>query len=133
MRDFRGWLWQEGRASSRRAGTDLLPRRSFFSIRLPVEVFRDALIAQSPQWPPADLDRMTLRLRAACARATRSRCSTATRPARRCRSRSPTCSALLLPGETLTRAARRRARGRCCELTGARRDDAADLAVDRRS
>jgi len=63
VRDFRGWLWQEGRCIEPAAGTPACPRRSFLSVRLPVEVFRDALIAKSAQWPPPDLDRMTIRLR----------------------------------------------------------------------
>ena len=63
VRDFRGWLWQEGRCIEPSAAAPTCARRSFLSVRLPVEVFRDALIAKSPQWPPPDLDRMTIRLR----------------------------------------------------------------------
>ena len=63
VRDFRGWLWQEGRCIEPAGAAPECARRTFLSVRLPVEVFRDALIGKSPQWPPPDLDRMTLRLR----------------------------------------------------------------------
>lgn len=62
VRDFRGWLWQEGRCADARAEGEGCARRSYLSIRLPVEVFRDALAGGRPQWPPADLDRMALRV-----------------------------------------------------------------------
>jgi signal transduction histidine kinase len=63
VRDFRGWLWQEGRCIDSRAELPACARRSFMSIRLPVEVFREALAARNPVWPPPDLDQMALRLR----------------------------------------------------------------------
>ncbi len=79
VRDFRGWLWQEGRcidpasakAPSFAKATEGKPagepaacaRRTFVSIRLPLAVFQDELGARSPHWPPPDLDRMTVRLR----------------------------------------------------------------------
>jgi len=63
VRDFRGWLWQEGRCIEPTAEAPGCARRTFLSVRLPVEVFRDALIAKNPTWPPPDLDRMTVRLR----------------------------------------------------------------------
>lgn len=62
VRDFRAWLWQESRCTDGRAADDACARRSHLSIRLPVEVFRDALIAGNPQWPPPDLGRMAIRL-----------------------------------------------------------------------
>ena len=43
VRDFRGWLWQNGQC---RDLADRMPeclRRTFYSIRLPVELFREAL------------------------------------------------------------------------------------------
>ena len=56
-RDFRGWLWQD---------TDCLPgeaigpdcrRRTFFSARVPVEVWRDERNGNpAAAWPPHDLD-----------------------------------------------------------------------------
>lgn len=63
VRDFRGWLWQEGRCIDDAAEPPACARRSFLSLRLPVEVFREALAARNPQWPPRDLARMGLRLR----------------------------------------------------------------------
>ncbi|HIV71321.1 MAG TPA: HAMP domain-containing histidine kinase [Candidatus Aquabacterium excrementipullorum] len=52
-RDFRGWLWQDGRCLDETANC---PRRSFFSVRLPVELFRDELYRNPrPVWPPKDL------------------------------------------------------------------------------
>lgn len=69
VRDFRGWLWQEGRcieappSPSRSSAADACLRRSFVSVRLPVEVFRDALFRTPLVWPPADLNRMRVRLR----------------------------------------------------------------------
>lgn len=59
VRDFRGWLWQ-GRACEEK--TDCA-RPAFFSIRLPVEAYRDALFQKSkPTWPPRDLDQTTVRI-----------------------------------------------------------------------
>jgi signal transduction histidine kinase len=66
-RDFRGWLWQggpclgaEGAPAAPAAGCR---RRSFFSVRLPVEVLHDDLLASPhPTWPPADLNRIDVRV-----------------------------------------------------------------------
>jgi two-component system OmpR family sensor kinase len=58
VRDFRGWIWQSATCS---AGGELphCLRRVFYSIRLPVEAFREALHLQPrPEWPPADLNRI---------------------------------------------------------------------------
>jgi signal transduction histidine kinase len=63
VRDFEGWLWQEGRCLDAAATLPGCARRSFVSLRLPVEVLRDALKAPQPVWPPPDLARMALRLR----------------------------------------------------------------------
>jgi len=63
VRDFRGWLWQAGRCVDPQAGADCA-RRAFFSIRLPVEAFQEALFGpQRPVWPPPDLDRIEVRMR----------------------------------------------------------------------
>jgi len=55
QREFRGWVWQEGPST-------------FLSFRLPIEPLRDALTArapgQAPEWPPRDLERLSVRLRA---------------------------------------------------------------------
>ena len=66
QRDFRGWLWRDGPCLDA-AGPDCL-RRAHLSLRLPVEAFREALFAQAASgvrlvWPPADLNRIALRLR----------------------------------------------------------------------
>jgi len=63
VRDFRGWLWQEGRCVDPAAQAPVCARRTFLSIRLPVSVFQQALDLRRPQWPPPDLDRMSVRLR----------------------------------------------------------------------
>ena len=55
VRDFRGWLWQDGDCADT-ASAPACIQRSFFSIRLPVEVFREALFQKPrPVWPPPDL------------------------------------------------------------------------------
>jgi signal transduction histidine kinase len=59
IRDFRGWLWQDGRCieDSKRLGA--CTKRSFMSIRLPIELFRDALATKEAiVWPPKDLDQI---------------------------------------------------------------------------
>jgi signal transduction histidine kinase len=63
LRDFRGWLWQEGRCINLAEEVPGCARRTFVSIRLPVAVFQDALGARDARWPPQDLDRMAVRLR----------------------------------------------------------------------
>lgn len=62
-RDFRGWLWREGAClDGTGTGADC-PRRTFYSIRLPVEEFRAALFERGRQaWPPADLAQARLRV-----------------------------------------------------------------------
>jgi two-component system OmpR family sensor kinase len=62
VRDFRGWLWQSATCAE---GGELpdCPRRVFYSIRLPVEAFREALAGRArPDWPPPDLDRIRVDL-----------------------------------------------------------------------
>ena len=59
VRDFRGWLWQGGPCVD--GGTDVATcaRRAFFSVRLPVEVLHDDVVASPhPTWPPADINRI---------------------------------------------------------------------------
>jgi signal transduction histidine kinase len=62
VRDFRGWLWQGGPCLD---GSDALAtcaRRAFFSVRLPVEVLHDDVVASPhPVWPPADMNRIDVR------------------------------------------------------------------------
>ena len=63
QRDFRGWLWQDARCLDPAAADEACERRSFFSIRLPIELFRDELLLRPrPAWPPADLDRIEVQL-----------------------------------------------------------------------
>ena len=74
MRDFRGWLWQDSRCVQAETTSAPQPcaRRWFYSIRLPIDMWRDALLASAsstasgrkvrPQWPPADLDRIGVHL-----------------------------------------------------------------------
>ena len=59
-KEFRGWLWQDARcvdaARAVEAPTQPCRKRSFYSVRLPVEVFREDLY-ENPRvvWPPIDL------------------------------------------------------------------------------
>jgi signal transduction histidine kinase len=69
---FRGWLWQD--ASCVVTAAQLAPsdaglanagclHHSLLSIRLPVQAYQDALFETAhPAWPPADLDRVVVRL-----------------------------------------------------------------------
>ena len=60
LRDFRGWLWQSATCSAGGESPDCA-RQVFYSIRLPVQAFREALFAKPhPDWPPSDLDRIRL-------------------------------------------------------------------------
>ncbi len=57
VRDFRGWLWQGGACADAALDPASCPRRSHFSIRLPVPAYREALFAKArPLWPPTDLE-----------------------------------------------------------------------------
>lgn len=61
VRDFRAWVWQDGRCATEER-TDCA-RRTFFSVRLPADVLRDALFqGGKPTWPPPDLANFRLRL-----------------------------------------------------------------------
>ncbi|OOG44010.1 ATP-binding protein [Polaromonas sp. A23] len=66
VRDFRGWLWQDGRCvDGPSAPQESCARRAFLSVRLPVDLFREALFEKSPNaivWPPADLDQIKVRV-----------------------------------------------------------------------
>lgn len=66
VRDFRGWLWQDGRClEGRTGGADECRHRSFVSLRLPVEVLREAIFRADPRhivWPPPELAQMVVRL-----------------------------------------------------------------------
>ena len=66
VRDFRGWLWQDGRCVEGAPAADPdCTRRTFVSVRLPVELFREALFSKGPAgvvWPPADLDQVKVQV-----------------------------------------------------------------------
>jgi signal transduction histidine kinase len=74
LRDFRGWLWQDGRcveaSSVSRGGaqaqdTAACTKRAFVSVRLPIELFREAIYQKAPNaivWPPADLNQIKVRV-----------------------------------------------------------------------
>ncbi len=63
-RDFRGWIWREGPCIGGEAVD--CPRRTLFSLRLPVDALRDALMQRvthaAVTWPPQDLARMELHI-----------------------------------------------------------------------
>ena len=66
VRDFRGWLWQNGQCrngASTATAPDCL-RRTYYSVRLPVELFREALFRRDTAlvWPPEDLGDMRVRI-----------------------------------------------------------------------
>ena len=59
VRDFRGWLWQGGPCLDGGADIDTCARRADFSVRLPVEILHDDVVATAhPVWPPADMNRI---------------------------------------------------------------------------
>ena len=66
VRDFRGWLWQDSRCADGTLAADPeCARRAFVSVRLPVELFREALFSKGPAgivWPPADLDQIKVQV-----------------------------------------------------------------------
>lgn len=63
VRDFRGWIWQGGPCVEGDDADSDCRRRAFYSIRLPVQAYRDALFGKRrPEWPPADLDRTAVRI-----------------------------------------------------------------------
>lgn len=63
VRDFRGWLWQNGQCRDLAGSLPDCQRRTFYSIRLPVELFREALFQKQPLvWPPEDLSTMRVRV-----------------------------------------------------------------------
>lgn len=64
VREFRGWVWQDGHCLNGSTADDgACARKSFFSLRLPVEVLRDALFQRDkPIWPPPDLDQFEVRV-----------------------------------------------------------------------
>lgn len=60
VRDFRGWLWQ-GKLCADNSETEDCLKRTYFSIRLPVEAFTAELFQKRwPKWPPDDLNGIKL-------------------------------------------------------------------------
>jgi signal transduction histidine kinase len=66
LREFRGWIRQAAQCADESTPTGAACEKSvFFSVRLPVEVFREALFqGKRPEWPPADLDQINVRVEA---------------------------------------------------------------------
>lgn len=64
VREFRGWVWQDGHClKAGQADEETCARKAFFSLRLPVEVLRDALfLRDKPTWPPPDLEQFKVRV-----------------------------------------------------------------------
>ncbi len=55
-RDFRGWLWQDGRCATDGGDESTCPKRTFYSMRVPVDDWRvESTLNTRPDWPPADL------------------------------------------------------------------------------
>jgi signal transduction histidine kinase len=65
-KEFRGWLWQDGRCLEKTASSaDDCLKRSFFSVRLPIDLFREELnIGPRIIWPPKDLAAIQVRVQA---------------------------------------------------------------------
>lgn len=62
-RDFRGWLWQDTRCLEAQQDVARCKRRAYFSIRLPVDAYSEALFTKPrPVWPPTDLAQTTVHL-----------------------------------------------------------------------
>jgi signal transduction histidine kinase len=63
VREFRGWVWQEAQCLDARQSADNCERKSFFSLRLPVEeLIADLLRAKKAPWPPPDLNDIHVRV-----------------------------------------------------------------------
>ncbi len=64
VKEFRGWVWQRGACLDPADDeTDGCQKKSFFSLRLPVDVLSQALLqGKRPPWPPPDLDQFQVRI-----------------------------------------------------------------------
>ncbi len=118
VREFRGWVWQGSRcleaAKDDGGGAAECERKSFFSLRLPVDALRDALFEQArPQWPPADLDQFRVRIEVLPPGATTPLFDSSEEGATAPFSLND-LTGLLLPGETLT--IRKSGRGKGADL-----------------
>jgi hypothetical protein len=66
-KEFRGWLWQDRRCLEQTpvSASEDCPKRSFFSVRLPLALFRKELLdGVAMVWPPKDLAEILVRVRA---------------------------------------------------------------------
>ena len=62
-REFRGWLWQESRCLDARQSGENCERKSFFSLRLPVEeLIAELLRDRRAPWPPPDLNKIAVEI-----------------------------------------------------------------------
>lgn len=104
VRDFRGWLWQDGRCLDAGQTGSGCERRSFYSLRLPVALFRDDLQVPREQlvWPPADLDRVLVRVEVLAPGSDAPPLFDSHRPGATPPFSLADLHSLLLPGETLT-------------------------------
>jgi signal transduction histidine kinase len=65
VRDFRGWIWQSSQCANTDETKSDCAKSAFYSVRLPVEAFREVLVqGKRPEWPPADLDKIVVRVEA---------------------------------------------------------------------
>ncbi|MGL4229817.1 MAG: sensor histidine kinase [Casimicrobium sp.] len=65
IRDFRGWIWQSPDCAEVAEAIDreTCAKRSFFSVRLPVELLSDGIYRNpKPVWPPTDLEQILVRV-----------------------------------------------------------------------
>jgi signal transduction histidine kinase len=63
VKEFRGWVWQEAACLDARLEAGGCEKKSFFSLRLPVEeLIADLLRTKKAPWPPADLDAIDTRV-----------------------------------------------------------------------
>jgi signal transduction histidine kinase len=63
LRDFRGWLWQNAGCDGAASEQADCARRTYLSLRLPIDAFRQLLQDRANAvWPPADVATMTLRV-----------------------------------------------------------------------
>ena len=65
VKEFRGWVWQAGKCLDKPDDEDdaNCQKKSFFSLRLPVESLREAIFGRERlQWPPVDFDQYKVRV-----------------------------------------------------------------------
>jgi signal transduction histidine kinase len=128
QRDFRGWLWQDARCADLTSALEGCQRRTYISVRLPVEQFRAALLNRQPVWPPPDIEQIQVQLRvlapgpAAGLGQNQTPLFDSQTPGATLPFSMAELSALLLPGEKLQ--VRRAGETKdLLQLTGARRSD----------